>query len=489
MTQIDIARRPATAVATLPEVVVTPETPSLLSGTIGAERSAVLDADLHDLRERLEARLMVDVNSTRSGGGVAEMLHRVLRYARGAGIDARWFTIEGDSAFFALTKRLHHLLHGRDAAGPLLGPGTAAHYASISECNAQALLGTVRPGDLVTLHDPQVAGLAAPLRRAGVRVVWRCHIGSDVDNEYTALAWEFLRPFLDTADAYVFSRAQYVPQWLTGRPVAVIQPSIDPLSAKNRPLEPQAAAAIVSRIGLRARERTSAPALYRRADGSTGAVRRDPALLYSVSPPPPDAPLVVQISRWDPLKDMAGVMAAFAAAGQSLAPVHLALVGPDISEVSDDPEGSRVFGQCVDLWHRLPVRARSRIHLACLPLTDAEENAVMVNALQRQAAVITQKSLAEGFGLTVTEAMWKGRPVVASAVGGIRDQIHHGVHGILLGDPTDPVAFAAQTAGLVDDPRRATSLGAGARRRVLEYFLDDRQLRQQAALYRSIAAL
>ncbi|WP_128374663.1 glycosyltransferase [Streptomyces cavernae] len=485
----DEATPPVVTRPTLPEADIDPAEPSLLSDTIGAERTAGLTAAVQDLQERLDGRRIVDINSTLTGGGVAEMLYRLLRYSRGAGIDARWFTIEADPAFFALTKRLHHLLHGADAPGPALDREATTHYAAIGERNAQALLRSVRSGDLVTLHDPQTAGLAGPLRHAGVRVVWRCHIGTDNHNHRTDQAWAFLRPFLEPADAFVFSRAQYVPEWLADRQVAVIQPSIDPLSAKNRPIDSDTAAAIVGRIGLRAPTGGDGPAVYRRADGSIGVVRQDPTCLYSEAPPPADAPLVVQVSRWDPLKDMAGVLSSFADADSFLDGAHLALVGPDVSDVVDDPEGLRVFESCAELWHRLPTRTRARVHLACLPLTDPEENAVIVNALQRHATVVTQKSIAEGFGLTVTEAMWKGRPVVASAVGGIRDQIEHGVHGILLDDPHDRADFAAQTGGLVKDQSRADFLGAGARQRVLEYFLDDRQLLQQAAFYRYIAAL
>ncbi|MES4891034.1 glycosyltransferase [Streptomyces sp. NPDC096012] len=478
---------PNAAPPALPEAHVTGADPILLGGTVGAARAGELDTAFHNVREALAGRRIIDVNSTMNGGGVAEMLHRLQRYSRGAGLDARWFTMRGDPAFFALTKQLHHFLHGADASGPPLDRAGAEHYAAVCEANARALLGAVRPGDVVTLHDPQAAGLVAHLRRAGARVVWRCHVGTDDPNLYTDRAWAFLRPWLETADAYVFSREQYVPGWLAGRPVAVIRPSIDPLSAKNRPLAPSAAAAILSRIGLRAPADRDGPAIYRRGDGSVGRVRRDPTCLYSASPPPADAPLIVQVSRWDPLKDMAGVLTSFAEAGGSLDGAHLALVGPDVTGVTDDPEGGRVFAECAALWHRLPDRVRTRAHLACLPMADTEENAVIVNALQCSAAVVTQKSLAEGFGLTVTEAMWKGRPVVASAVGGIRDQIEHGVDGILLDDPRDSVSFAAQTSSLVGDHCLAGALGAGARRRVRENFLDDRQLLQQTSLYRNVA--
>ncbi|MFC8436311.1 glycosyltransferase [Streptomyces sp. NPDC057253] len=480
-------QEPITAPPGLPEAHVTGADPLLLSDTVGPARAGELETALRKAGEALVGRRIIDVNSTMNGGGVAEMLHRLQRYSRGAGLDARWFTMQGDPAFFALTKQLHHLLHGTDASGPPLDRDGAEHYGAVCEANARALLGVVRPGDVVTLHDPQAAGLVPHLRRAGAKVIWRCHIGTDDPNLYTDQAWTFLRPWLETADAYVFSRERYVPGWLAGRRVAVIQPSIDPLSVKNQPLASSAAAAILSRVGLRAPADRNGAAIYRRLDGSVGRVRRTPSSLCSASPPPADAPLIVQVSRWDPLKDMAGVLTSFAEAGGSLDGAHLALVGPDVTGVTDDPEGGRVFAECAALWHQLPDRVRTRAHLFCLPMADAEENAVIVNALQCSAAVVTQKSLAEGFGLTVTEAMWKGRPVVASAVGGIRDQIEHGVHGILLDDPRDSGSFAVQTSTLVGDHDLAGALGAGARRRVQENFLDDRQLLQQTSLYRSVA--
>ncbi|MEU9393917.1 glycosyltransferase [Streptomyces sp. NPDC048324] len=473
----------------LPEAHVTGADPLLLAGPVGAARADELDTAFHTVRAALAGRRIIDVNSTMNGGGVAEMLHRLQRYSRGAGLDTRWFTMQGDPAFFALTKQLHHLLHGAVASGSPLNRAGAEHYAAVSEANARALLGVVRPGDVVTLHDPQTAGLVPYLRRAGSKVVWRCHVGTDDPNPYTDRAWAFLRPWLETADAYVFSREQYVPGWLAGRHVAVIRPSIDPLSAKNQPLAPSTAAAVLSRVGLRAPADRDGPAIYRRGDGSVGQVRRNPTSLFSASPPPADAPLIVQVSRWDPLKDMAGVLTSFAEAGGSLNGAHLALVGPDVTGVTDDPEGARVFAECAALWHRLPDRVRTRAHLAWLPMADTEENAVIVNALQCSATVVTQKSLAEGFGLTVSEAMWKGRPVVASAVGGIRDQIEHGVHGILLDDPRDSVSFTAQISSLMGDQCLADELGAGARHRVRDNFLDDRQLLQQISLYQNVAGV
>jgi trehalose synthase len=191
-------------------------------------------------------------------------------------------------------------------------------------------------------------------------------------------------------------------------------------------------------------------------------------------PVPRNAPLVLQVSRWDGLKDPVGVVQGFA--GESrLDGAHLMLAGPAPSSVADDPEAMQVLAEVDEARRSLRPPQRARVHLANLPTEDAEENARMVNALQRHADVVVQKSLAEGFGLTVTEAMWKARPVVAGDVGGIRDQIEDGVSGVLV-DPRDLASFGDAVAGLLADPVRASALGDGARRRVTERYLPARYL-------------
>jgi trehalose synthase len=197
-----------------------------------------------------------------------------------------------------------------------------------------------------------------------------------------------------------------------------------------------------------------------------------------------DTPLVVQVSRWDPLKDPIGVMRGFASLvdGQAPAGAELVLAGPDVRAISDDPEGAEVFDAVVAEWRALPHAIRNRVHLASLPTDDVDENAAIVNALQRHAAVVVQKSLEEGFGLTVTEAMWKARPVVASAVGGIQDQIEDGVHGLLLHDPSDLSSFATSLRRVLEDTALAERLGSAARERVREQFLGVRHLLEYARL-------
>ena len=194
---------------------------------------------------------------------------------------------------------------------------------------------------------------------------------------------------------------------------------------------------------------------------------------------------MVQVSRWDRLKDMPGVISGFA---QTSFPddVHLMLVGPDVSGVVDDPEGAEVLARCVATWQGLPSHLRHRVHLASVPVVDQEENARIINAIQRHASVVAQKSLAEGFGLTVAEAMWKSRPVVASAVGGIQDQIHDGTDGLLIKEPHDLRAFGAAVATLLADPALAQRLGDAAHRTVRARFLGDRHLAQYAALLESV---
>jgi trehalose synthase len=187
------------------------------------------------------------------------------------------------------------------------------------------------------------------------------------------------------------------------------------------------------------------------------------------------------------MKDMAGVLRGFAQGCDPSLGAHLLLSGPAVTGVADDPEAAEVLDECMALWRSLPHETRSRIHLACTPMADPDEAAAIVNAVQRHAAVVVQKSLAEGFGLTVAEAMWKGRPIVASAVGGISDQIDDGVNGVLLRDPEDLGTFADAVSALLRDSERARKLGEQARARAGELFLGDRHLDQYGLLLQQLA--
>jgi trehalose synthase len=451
-----------------------------LAGLLGSTRYRRLTTTA-EFRRRLGGRRIWNVNSTASGGGVAEMLKALVGYVLDLDMPIEWAVIGGDPEFFAITKRLHNRVHGSPGDGGALGPTEAAHYAEVLAANAGELLGQVRAGDLVLLHDPQTAGLAAPLAAAGATVVWRCHIGVDWEDARTREAWAFLRPYLADAHAYVFSRSGYVPAPLRDRPTWIIPPSIDPFSPKNQELDPDTVHAILHRIGVLDGGAPAGPTRFERADGTPGEVVR-PATVVSEGLPGRDDPVVVQVSRWDHLKDMAGVARGFASHVAGAGPGYLMLVGPSVAGVRDDPEGAAAYEECLAQWRDLPPATRSRILLVTLPLDDIDENGAMVNAVQRNAAVIVQKSIAEGFGLTVAEGMWKGRPVVASAVGGIQDQIVDGT-GVLLRDPRDLRAFGVAVRGLLDDPDAADRMGQAAREHVREAFVGDRHLLRYAQLF------
>jgi trehalose synthase len=307
-----------------------------------------------------------------------------------------------------------------------------------------------------------------------MRVVWRCHIGVDWQNDATRGAWDFLRPYLAPAHGYVFSRRQYVPPWILPAQAWIIPPSIDPFSAKNQELDAATVEAIMTTIGVLDGEPPQAPGRFVRRDGTTGEVTHAGQVTADGRPGPAD-PVVVQVSRWDRLKDMSGVMRGFAEHVVPSGAGYLMLVGPMMSGVADDPEGALVLAECLAQWRDLPAATRARIALVTLPLEDVEENAAMVNAIQRHATVIVQKSLAEGFGLTVAEGMWKGRPVVGSAVGGILDQIAGGT-GVLLPDPADLATFGSQVRRLLDSPDDARLMGAAGWAHIRENYVGDRHL-------------
>jgi trehalose synthase len=454
------------------------------------ERVAALEKTANEVSVLLGGRAVWNINSTASGGGVAEMLRSLLRYARGLGIQTRWLVIEGPPDFFRITKRLHNALHDAPGDGSPLGPEQAAIYERVLRDNAVALDAFLRPGDVVICHDPQTAGLVPHLVGRGMHVVWRCHIGHENRGVELDRGWSFLRPYVAAAPIAVFSRGAYAPSWLPQRQTVVLMPTIDPFSAKNQPLEPDAIRAILRHAGLICLPTPSAVPLFRRDDGSIGRVDRRAEILRLGTAPPPDVPFVVQVSRWDRMKDPRGVLEGFANYATATAERRAALVlaGPQMRSVADDPEGPEVFGEVASAWRTLPEALRERVHLAQLPMDDEEENAAMVNALQRHATIIVQKSLREGFGLTVTEAMWKGRAVVASAVGGIQDQIDDGIDGVLVPDPRDLPAFGATIARVPDDVALSERLGRAAHERVKRRSLSIASLEQWALLLRNLLA-
>jgi trehalose synthase len=468
--------------ARLREVEVQALDAARLEPLIGPDRLARYEAIAEATQMRLAGRAVLNVNSTATGGGVAEMLQTLLAYGRGAGLDVRWLVIQGDPPFFAITKRIHNGLYGSPGDGGALAEAERRHYERVSRRNAEELLALVRPGDVVLVHDPQPAGITAALRRAGARIVWRCHVGIDEPNEWSERAWSFLRPYLDEVDAFVFSRRAFAPSWAAPERTHVIPPSIDPFSAKNEPISRRNVRLALAYVGLLGGDGSVPAVPFTRRDGSPGLINRRVDVLQTGPPPPPDAPLVVQVSRWDRMKDMPGVMTGFAEHVDPALGAHLLLSGPAVTGVADDPEAAEVLEECISLWRDLPHALRTRVHLACTPMADPDEAASIINALQRHASVVVQKSLAEGFGLTVAEAMWKGRPIVASAVGGIVDQIVDGVHGLLVEDPRDLGVFGSAVEMLLRDRAGAGKLGENARGRAGAEFLGDRHLEQYGRL-------
>jgi len=431
------------------------------------EGYAEVEAGAEQARTLFAGRVIWQMNSTASGGGVAEMLRSHLAYVRAVGVDVRWGVVGDGTEFFTVTKRIHNNLHGSEGDGGGLGPAEREAYESGLKGAAAELAAVVRPGDVAFLHDPQTLGLIRPMREAGARVLWRCHVGVDKPNDTVRRAWEFLGPYVAEAEALVFSRREYVWEGLDPARVTIVPPSIDPFSPKNQDLGPEAVEAILDVAGIGPDGRTG-PSGFTRTDGTPGRVDRRGEVVQD-SPVPAEASLVSQVSRWDRLKDPVGVIEGFAHYLTDPG-THLLLAGPDVSAVADDPEGAEVLREVIARRAALEEGVRSRVHLAMLPMDDIEENAAIVNAVQRRSQVIVQKSIAEGFGLTVAEAMWKGTPVVASRLGGILDQIVDGESGLMV-EPRDLAAFGAAVSSLLADPDRARRIGLAGRERVAEKFL------------------
>lgn len=419
--------------------------------------------------DQLRGRVIWNVNSTAKGGGVVELLRPLLGYSRGAGVDARWAVVAGRPAFFALTKRIHNHLHGFDGDGGPLGKDEHAVYEDTLADNAREFADLVSPDDIVILHDPQTAGLVPVVRETGARIIWRCHVGLDHPNDVARDAWDFLRPYVEGADAYVFSRQSFAWEGLDPDKITIIQPTVDAFAPKNAEQTREQSLAILASAGIVPHEANADP-LFTRSDGTPGRVDRR-AEMVEVDPLRVGDRVVVQVSRWDRLKDPLGVISGFVDHVAPNVDAHLVLAGPSTESVADDPEGAGILTAVNETWADLPDELRRRVHLASLPMADTEENAAIVNALQRHADVVVQKSLAEGFGLTVSEAMWKARPVVGTRVGGIQDQIESGQSGVLISDPHDLSAYGEAVTRLLGEPEYAQEIGEAAKARVRDHFL------------------
>jgi trehalose synthase len=388
----------------------------------------VAGADVIDHLRQLAAPLagakVTHVNSTRTGGGVAEILTKLVPLMQELGIDSQWETITGETEFFECTKSIHNSLQGHRAP---LGDNQIRVYEATNARNAEALRPILEEADFVFIHDPQPAPLLRHCQNRKGKWIWRCHI--DASHSYRPV-WRYIRQFVEPYDASVFSLAAFAKE--LPHPQYLIPPSIDPLSHKNLDLS-----------------RDFIQHTYREHDID------------------PQRPLVVQVSRYDRFKDPIGAIHAYQLAKKSLPSLQMVLAG---GSATDDPEGEAVLSEV-----QAVAQGDADIHVLLLP-PDAH---LQINALQRIADIALQKSIREGFGLTVTEALWKSKPVIGGDVGGIRLQVINHHTGFLVNTPE---GAALRIRYLLHQPEKIAAMGKKARAFVRDHFLITRHLREYLTL-------
>ncbi len=395
----------------------------LLNAYAGVAGEDVID-HLGQLAAHYRGKRVVHVNSTRVGGGVAEILLKLVPLSRELGLDVHWEVLDGSPDFYRCTKALHNGLQGSPVALPA---GLVDAYEQVNRENAERLRPVLEEADLVFVHDPQPAPLLGCLPSRRGKWVWRCHI--DLSRPHWPV-WRYLRNHVAGYDASVFSLASFARS--LPHPEYLVAPSIDPLGDKNVDLDDEEIDAVVRRFGL-----------------------------------DPSRPVVAQISRFDRFKDPVGVIQAYRLAKRFVPGLQLVLAG---GGADDDPEGEAVVGDV-----RREAGDDDDIHVLLLP-PDAHRT---INALQRAADLVIQKSTREGFGLTVTEAMWKGRPVIGGDTGGIRLQVVDFHTGFLVNTPE---GAALRIRYLLNQPELVREMGAKAQTFVRENFLLTRQLREYLTL-------
>lgn len=384
---------------------------------------AVID-ELFLLADKLKGKVIQNVNSTAVGGGVAEILSRMINLLRQLGVDARWDVIKGDEKFFNITKKMHNALHGVDVEVPLK---ELMYFQEVNRQNAKEM---DLCGDILFIHDPQPIALVEQKETLGKKWVWRCHIDFTTPKEEVMA---FLKLYIEKYDSAVFSAPAFARK--LSIPQVLISPSIDPLSDKNRELPQEVINSVLDRFGI---DRTR--------------------------------PIVTQISRFDYLKDPIGVIEVYKRVKKHI-DCQLVLAG---GGATDDPEGAKVLEDVKNAAADDP-----DIHVLLLPPASDIE----INALQRASSVILQKSLKEGFGLTVAEGLWKAKPVIASAVGGIPLQIAHKYSGILTHSIDGTVHYLKQ---LLYEPGYAQRLALNGKEHIKNNFLITRHIRDYLLLFLSL---
>ena len=453
-------------VRTAPDV--TTLDPDRLNALISSDEWRELERAGKRAAALLKGRAVWCVSANASSGGIAALIGSYAAYARGGGVDVRWEVLDADDDFFALTRRLNDNLHGELDSGPY-DDADREHYEAALAGTGDSLAERITPGDLVILHGVHTAGLVEAARDAGASVVWRCHVGRDEPNELARRAWDFLTPYVRQADLFVFSRRHFVWEELDADRALVVTPTLNPLSPKNQDLDPAVVTAVLERTGIQAESGSTHDAPFVRLDGTPYRVDHVAETVQD-APVPAAARLIVQVSHWSPLKDPAGVIDVFAGHVAPRTDAHLVIAGPPPEATIDEPDAPAVFAEACARREALPDEVRRRVHLVCVPAADPEEAAAIVNALQRRATVVLQKSRGEGFGMTVLEAMWKGVPVVCTRVGGLQEQVVDGVTGFLV-EPGDFAAGGAAILRLLSDLELHQRMGAAAHERVREHFL------------------
>lgn len=385
------------------------------------------------LADRLKGSKLLHLSSTAFGGGVAELLYTLVPLSRDLGLGVDWKIIYGSDDFFTTTKLFHNALQGMDL---IMTKDMVDIYVHQNDYNAEMFQGEY---DFVMVHDPQPAAILRLLEDKGRRRgkwVWRCHIDL---TEANRAVWEFLKPYIDAYDAAVFTMPQYVKEDLGVHRVKIVAPTIDPLSPKNMDIEEKDVENVLARYGIDS-----------------------------------NRPILVQVSRFDPWKDPLGVIDAYRIVKEKVPEVQLLMIA---SMATDDPEG----------WHYYEKTSRHAAGDRDIHLLSNFEGVgnLEVNAFQRSADVVVQKSIREGFGLVVSEALWKGKPVVGGKAGGIPIQIIDGVDGYLIETVEE---CADRILKLLADGKKREEMGVAGREHVRKNFLSPRQLVDYLELFLELAA-
>ena len=459
--------------------------------------------DVNKNMQTLKDKRLIFINSTSTGGGVAEMLPRLIYLIQYFNIDVIWKVLKTENKdFFKVTKKIHNFIHGENPSKlPLeFSEQERKIYEEVNETNAESLCKIIKPGDILMIHDPQPCGLIKFIRKSFSKkelpCYWRCHIGYDKETPETKSAWAFLEEYVIMYDLSVFTALEYVPKFAPNP--RIITPSLHPQDYKNKFLKFQDIISILRRAGIIPYN----PKFFSKCEEyENKATMYDVDLKRFVVPNTSEKlrnfgfterPLIFQISRWDKLKGWTELLDAFILIKNSIdnpqlmknekmkkycERMCLVMVGPDSSKVSDDPEGSLVMNELIEKVSKLPKEHRDSVAILNLPMEVRYENALIVNALQRISSIIVQNSIKEGFGLTMTEALWKQIPCVGSSSVGIKHQIIDRVNGLIIENPSDYKSVAKTILDMISMPEdMKEKLVNNAKLYVLKNFLIYKQM-------------